>query len=89
MRFVNEIYASAYPEAAMIGFFQDRDINYWFEELARKFKEDEKPNKMAIELNLMEINVIPEISDEWLSVHQRRSGNKIHLFHIFLDCLQQ
>jgi hypothetical protein len=86
MRFVNETYASAYPEAAMIGFFQDKDINYWFGELTRKFKEDKKPNNMAIELNLEKINVISEISDEWLSVHQRTSGNKIHLFHIFWDC---
>lgn len=87
MRFVNEIYASAYPEAVMIGFFQDKDIKYWFDELTRKFKEDEKQNKMAVELNLTKIILISEIPDEWLSTHKRKSGNKIHLFHIFWDCL--
>lgn len=87
MRFVNEVYASAYPEAAMIGFFQDKDVNYWFDELTRKFKEDEKHKKMSVQLNLTKINVISQISDEWLSIHQRKSGNKIHLFHIFWDCL--
>ncbi|MDQ3749639.1 MAG: hypothetical protein M3367_11625 [Acidobacteriota bacterium] len=86
MRFVNEVYASAYPEAAMIGFFQDKDVNYWFGELARKFKEDEKHKKMLVELNLTKINVVSQILNEWFSIHQRKSGNKILLFHIFWDC---
>ncbi len=86
MRFVNEIYASAYPEAAMIGFYQDKDVNYWFGELTRKFKEDKTTNNMAVELGLTEINIISEISYEWLSIHQRKTKNKIHLLHIFLDC---
>lgn len=52
MRFVNEIYAFGFPEAAMIGFFQDKDVSYWFDELTRKFNEDEKNKKMGVELKL-------------------------------------
>ena len=86
MRFVNEIYASQYPEAIMIGFYQDKDLNYWFGELTRKFNEDKTHNKMQVEQELTKVTVISEILDEWLSIHQRRSGNIIHLFHIFWDC---
>lgn len=86
MRFVEEIYASAFSEAAMIGFFQDKDINYWFDELTRKFKEDDKSKKMKIELDLTKVNVISQFADENCSIHQRNSGSKIILFHIFLDC---
>lgn len=85
MRFIDELYASDSPEAIMVGFWQDEDAKHWFGELAREFEENE--TTMAFAEKLSSFNVIPEISDEWVTVHQRKSGNKIILFHILLDCL--
>jgi hypothetical protein len=87
MRFVQEIYASDCPEVAMIGFYQDMDVEYWFGELTRKFKENEKGNKMQVVENLTESKVISEFPNEWFSLHQRNSGSQVILFHILLDCL--
>jgi hypothetical protein len=86
MRFVNEIYASVYPEAAMIGFYQDKDVKYWFDELTRKFTEDAKPKKMGVKSDLTKFEVVTSITNEWFSMHQRNSGKKILLFHILWDC---
>lgn len=86
LRFVNEIYASAYPEAVMIGFYQDKDVAYWFDELTRKFNEDAEIKKMSIESDLKKVEVIVPITNEWLSIHKRSSSDKIHLFHILWDC---
>lgn len=86
-RFVEEIYASDCPEAAMIGFYQDADVNYWFKELTRKFKENEQDNKMQLIENLTKKLVISDFSNEWVSLHQRKSKGRIILFHIFLECL--
>ena len=86
MRFVNEIYASTSPEAAMIVFFQDKDVTYWFDELTRKFNEDGKSKKLSIELDLRKVEIIAPITNEWFSIHKRNSNNKILLFHILWDC---
>ena len=87
LRFVNEIYASDSPEAAMIGFYQDTDVNYWFKELTRKFKENEQDNKIQVVENLTQFQIISEFPNEWFSLHQRKSGSGMLLFHIFLECL--
>jgi len=84
MHFVDEIYASDSPEAMLVGFWQDEDAKHWFDELTRKFEENEKT--MNVDEKLISFKVIPEISDEWVSIHQRKSGSKIILFHILLDC---
>lgn len=85
IRFVEEIYASDIPEAIMAGFWQDEDLKHWFDELVQKFDDDEI--KMCVEEKLKPIKIIPEILHEWYSIHRRKSGSKILLFHIFLDCL--
>lgn len=87
MRFVEEIYASECLESAMIGFYQDSDVNYWFSELTRKFKENEQENKMQVLEGLTQFQVISEFSNEWFSLHKRINGSPIILFHIFLDCV--
>lgn len=87
MRFVNDIYASDSPEAAMIAFFQDEDVNYWFGELTRKFKENEQDNKMQVLEGLTQFQVISKFSNEWFSIHQRITESPVILFHIFLDCV--
>lgn len=87
MRFVKEMYASDCPEAAMIGFYQDSDVDYWFGELTRKFKENEQDNKMQVVESLTPFQVISEFPNEWFSLHQRISGNPIILSHIILDCV--
>lgn len=87
MRFVNEIYASDCPEAAIIGFYQDTNVNYWFNELNRKFNENEQENRMQITENLTQLQIISEFSNEWVSLHERKSGNTVLLCHILLECL--
>lgn len=84
MRFIDEIYASDSPEAIMVGFWQDEDAKHWLDELTQKFEENEKT--MSVNEKLISIEVIPEISHELFSIHQRKSGSKIILFHILLDC---
>lgn len=85
MRYIEDVYASEFPEAVMIAFWQDSDFTYWFGELLRKFNEDKKDNKMAVSQPLESIEIISEFSNEWVSKHTRKSGNEIILFHIFLE----
>lgn len=87
MRFVEETYASDCPEVAMIGFYQDTDSKYWFKELTRKFKENEKDNKMQVLEGLTQFQIISEFPNEWVSCHQRVNENPVILFHIFLECV--
>lgn len=87
MRYIEDVYASEFPEAAMIAFWQDSDSAYWFGELARKFKEDKVDDKMAVSQSLESIEIISELPNEWVSIHRRRSGSEIILFHLFLESL--
>ncbi len=73
--FLNENYVSDMPEAGMIGYVQNRDIAYWQNQLESKLGED-----------LEIVEVIPEFKKEWMSVHQRKSGTPINIYHIFLAC---
>lgn len=87
MRFVDEVYASVYPEAVMIGFWQNKDVDYWFDELSRTLKKDKTKNKICFGGKPERYEVIPDISDEWFTIHKRKSGSKILLFHILFECL--
>jgi hypothetical protein len=82
-RFVQKKYARKYPEAAMIGFMQSDNVEYWFGELKRKFDEDK--GEMCIDQSLIPCKVIPELQNEWKSTHFREAVENISLFHIFLE----
>lgn len=82
-RFVDETYAADSPEAMMVGFWQDESATYWFDEITQKFEEKE----LNVEEKLTLVEIIPEIPLERFSVHKRKSGNKILVFHVLLDCV--
>lgn len=81
-------YAEECPEAAMVGLWQGRDLDYWIGELRRVFDRDRSSPKpeLGIAQNLAEVKVIEEIKHELLSEHQRSNGTRLHLFHVFRDC---
>ena len=85
LRFITSKYAKDYPEAAMIGCIQSDNERYWLKELKRKFEQD-KSKTFCIQEHLKPHLVIPELPNEWVSVHYRSSTGGFTLFHIFLDC---
>lgn len=78
-------YAAQYPEAAMIGYIQSDNHEYWINELNRKFDAD-PDNSLCIRQRLSQIQVIASLLYEWVSQHDRSTGNPITLYHILLDC---
>lgn len=86
--FTAGLYGANDPEAAMIGYIQNRDASYWFSELERVFAEDESNGKKALKITerLRKITVVRELADEWASEHQRPNRVPIHVFHILLNC---
>ncbi|MEA5472213.1 hypothetical protein [Spirulina sp. 06S082] len=83
--FINGIYASEFPEAAMIAYIQSDDCDRWEKELKGKFDKDSE-NILKIKQKLQRVIVIEDIPDEWLSEHERATGKPILIYHIFLDC---
>lgn len=84
-RYVYGIYASQYPEAAMIGCIQSDNSNYWLNELQRKFDNDSNKSLCIIK-NLTKVEIVPSLTNEWFSKHNRTTGNAITVYHILLDC---
>ena len=83
--FVKEVYASQYPEAAMIGYVQSDVASYWESELKRSFDGDLKDDLRITQL-LQKAPVLSSIPDVWVSSHERITGNSIAVYHIFLNC---
>ncbi|KAF0249435.1 MAG: hypothetical protein FD167_1161 [bacterium] len=84
-RFTSGKYASQYPEAAMIGYMQNKNADYWYKELFDNFAKD-KSKSLSIIATLEKISVLPEFQNEWLSKHKRNDNSIIDIYHIFLDC---
>lgn len=76
--FIDERYASQYPEAGMIGYIQSDDCSYWEKELNRKLDKDYNNQ-------LQSIKIIDSLPHEYFSKHERKSGRLITIYHIFLD----
>jgi hypothetical protein len=83
--FTKGIYASQYPEAAMIGYDQNGDANYWESELKRRFGGDLKNDLRIIQL-LQKVQILSSMPDVWVSEHERITGSAIAVYHIFLNC---
>ncbi|NES24134.1 MAG: hypothetical protein F6K41_35790 [Symploca sp. SIO3E6] len=83
--FVQGVYASQYPEAAMIGYVQSDIASYWESELKRSFDLDLN-NDLRITQLLQKAQVLSSIPDVWVSQHEREVGNLITVYHIFLNC---
>lgn len=85
LRFLQERYAAACPEVAMIGYVQTDTIHHWITSLLARFDKD-KSNRFRTTEKPSQISVIPHLTDEWVSNHLRKSQIPITIFHIFLDC---
>jgi hypothetical protein len=84
-RFVTGIsYATQYPEAAMIGYIQSDNYEYWIRELTRKFTESN--NGLSIIKELTQVEVIASLPNELVSQHDRSTGSPMTVYHILLDC---
>ena len=77
-------YAAQYPEAAMIGYIQSDNYEYWIRELTRKFTESN--NGLSIIKELTQVEVIASLPNELVSQHDRSTGSPITVYHILLDC---
>jgi hypothetical protein len=80
-------YAQGCPEAAMIGFFQDKDIAHWIGELRRMFTNDASDSlpRLAVRSGLSRRVVINAMQRSYRSEHGRDDGTTIALFHVFLE----
>ena len=81
--FIKGVYASQYPEAAMIGYLQSDNAVYWETELHRSFKDS--PD-LCVKQLLQKAQVLSSITDVWTSEHERTGNDSIIIYHIFLDC---
>lgn len=88
MRLVRGTHTFAYPEAAMIGFLQSNDAQYWEKKLKAAFTADGKSGtkKMCTTTSLRRVSVISSFPDEWVSTHTRTGNRNLTIFHIFVDC---
>ena len=86
--FIECRYGGECPEAAMVGLFRNKDEGYWHSELSRKFDEDSDttPPRLGILEHLSAISVVAALPIEFQSLHRRRNGTDIRIFHIFLNC---
>ena len=83
--FIKGVYASQYPEAAMIGYDQSGDTSHWETELKRSFDID-RHSDLRIKQLLQRVQVLPSMSDVWASEHEREEHDSIIVYHIFLNC---
>ena len=83
--FVKGVYASQYPEAAMVGYFQSDVASYWESELKRSFDGDPNSDLRIIQF-LQKAQILSSMPDVWVSEHERKAGNLITVYHIFLNC---
>jgi hypothetical protein len=80
--FSKGVYASQYPEAAMVAYIQSDTASYWEKELKRSVKGDCSCTKQPSE----KVPLVESIPDVWISEHQREQNISIIVYHIFLNC---
>jgi len=83
--YIKAIYASQYPEAAMVAYIQSDAATYGENELNRRFNHDPN-NDLCIKQVLQKMQVIVSLPDTWVSEHERVVSGSITLYHIFLNC---
>lgn len=82
--FVRSIYAARYAEAAMLGYVQSGTVEYWSQELKRRF-DDDKKNEMLVLKTIKQVQV-EGCPDVLVSKHERKENAAITLCHLFVDC---
>jgi hypothetical protein len=80
--FSQGVYASQYPEAAMVAYIQSDTATYWEKELKRTINSDLSCTKQPS----VKVSVVESIPDVWVSEHQREQSSSIVVYHIFLNC---
>jgi hypothetical protein len=83
--FIKGVYASQYPEAAMIGYVQSDTASYWESELNRSFVNNPN-NDLRIIQCLQKDQDLYSMTDVWVSEHKRTTGSSITVYHILLNC---
>ena len=83
--FIQGVYASQYPEAAMIGYIQSDNESYWKTKLEQSLCKDSQ-NNLCLMKPLTNVKNSPSIPDLWLSEHKRMKGSEIAIYHIFFNC---
>jgi len=83
--YIKGIYASQYPEAAMVGYIQSDAATYWENELKRRFNHDPN-NDLCIKQIVQKTQVLTSLPDAWVSEHERVVSGSITVYHIFLNC---
>ena len=88
LRFIQDYYVPESKEAAMLGCIQAHDAEFWFGQVSSAFDSDAlgRSHRYALIKHLQPANVIADFPDEHVSVHTRKSGISLRLFHLFIDC---
>ncbi len=84
-RFIEGDYASRYLEAAMIGYVRCDTVAVWVGRLKKAIDKDEIA--LMLRSPQQEVQVIDAFQNEWMSEHERLSGENIRIYHIILNCL--
>ncbi len=87
-RFLQGYYAAESREAAMVGCVQAHDPVFWLDRIGKAFTGDRTSGKNSFHLleDFRCAQVIPDITYEAVTVHERSTLPPLRLHQIFLDC---
>ena len=81
--FVDCVYAKHSPEAGVIGLVQSDMASRWTKKLSVKLNKD---TSLASQTPLTDVTLDAGLPQMSVSLHQRKDGSSITLYHVFLDC---
>jgi hypothetical protein len=87
-RFVSGYYAADSLESAMLGCVQAHNGGFWLGVVGQALVDDRVSGRNSFRLaeDYCRVQVIADLPDEAVSVHQRGGLPLLRLFHVFLDC---
>lgn len=87
-RFLHGYYAKECSEAGMLGYVQCDTVDEWSSRLKTAINDDAaNENKLLLKPPLRNVYILREITNEWVSEHNRENReNSISIHHILLDC---
>lgn len=87
-RFINETYAAESGQAGMLGLVEAHNCRHWHCLVAEFLADQAIADKWSLSImeSFRSISLVPELSEQGLTVHKRASGRPIRIFHSFLDC---
>jgi hypothetical protein len=85
--FISGGYARPYSEVGMLGYVETKSLSEWKAILCKEI--ESKVGELELIIPQTDVNIIPEISNEWRSQHSRSIvGNPVFIFHILLDFIK-